>query len=293
MLSFAGGLAGFFDFFASAHALFVIVLCGAGFAVCSFVFGVFTGDYSWVDRLWSTLPVAFVWFYVWRGGFSPALCVSAAITTIWGARLTFNFARKGGYSGVEDYRWNILKKRIANPFLWQMFNLLFISFFQIGLFVLFTYPVYSMTLFAPEKIPALFWPFTVLALAFICVETTADQQQWKFHAAKKAAAAGKTYPEKYTGDVKQGFLSGGLFAFSRHPNYFGELGTWWSVWLMALSLCGGIARTGCFGPLALTALFIGSTIFTESLTAPKYPDYKNYQSRVSPIIPWFPKRLSK
>ena len=36
-----------------------------------------------------------------------------ALVTLWGARLTFNFARKGGYApGGEDYRWAVLRARM-------------------------------------------------------------------------------------------------------------------------------------------------------------------------------------
>jgi steroid 5-alpha reductase family enzyme len=290
MLPFAGGLSGFPAFIASANALLVIALWALGFSVCSYIFGIVTGDYSWVDRLWSTLPVAFVWYYAYRGGFSPALCAVAVLVTVWGIRLSLNFARKGGYSGTEDYRWIILRERIRNPFLWQLFSLLFISFYQIGLFVLFTYPVYSIAALTEGKASALFWVFAALGLAFICFETVADQQQWVFHAAKKAAAAKQNYPLAHLADVQRGFLSRGLFSLSRHPNYFGELGFWWSIWLMALSLIGDVILSGGFGPVMLTLLFIGSTIFTEGITSAKYPGYKDYQSRVSPIIPWFPRK---
>jgi steroid 5-alpha reductase family enzyme len=283
---FVGGFDNLPGFLTTADALLVVVLCALAFALCSFVFGLITGDYSWVDRLWSILPVIFVWYYAFRGGFTPALCTIAALVTIWGCRLSFNFARRGGYTGEEDYRWGILRGRIKNRFLWQLFNLFFICTCQIGMFILFTWPVYSITKTGTECSP-LFCVFAVLAFIFICIETIADQMQWNFHSAKKAAQEGKTFPQKYITDVKNGFMSRGLFRFSRHPHYFGELGFWWSVWFMALSLVCDFVQSGFFGPLMLTVLFIGSTIFTESITGGKYPPYKEYKARTSPIIPWF------
>ncbi|MDR0323913.1 MAG: DUF1295 domain-containing protein [Treponema sp.] len=277
------------SFFTSADPLIITALCALGFALCSFAFGLITGDYSWVDRLWSILPVAFVWYYAYRGGFTFSLCLIAALVSLWGLRLSFNFARKGGYTGTEDYRWNVLRAKIKNPVLWQLFNLFFISSFQIGLFLLFTWPVYSI-IKAGIGCSVLFCVFAVLAFIFICIETAADQMQWNFHIAKKAAGEGKKFPEKYTNDVKNGFFSQGLFRYSRHPNYFGELGFWWSVWLMALSLVCGFVQSGFFGPVMLTILFIGSTIFTESITGGKYPKYKDYKAHTSPIIPWFAKK---
>ena len=138
ILPFTGGVLHFVTFLTTANALLVVTLWAAGFAFTSFLFSIITKDYSWVDRSWSILPVAFVWYYAYRGSCTLPLCVVTALVTLWGARLTLNFARKGGYSGKEDYRWNILKVKIKNPFLWQLFNFLFISFFQVGMFVLFT-----------------------------------------------------------------------------------------------------------------------------------------------------------
>jgi steroid 5-alpha reductase family enzyme len=44
------------------------------------------------------------------------------------------------------------------------------------------------------------------------------------------------------------------------------------------------------GALLLTVLFIGSTIFTESITRGRYPEYAEYQATTSAVVPWLPKR---
>ena len=46
------------------------------------------------------------------------------------------------------------------------------------------------------------------------------------------------------------------------------------------------------GAVLLTLLFIGSTLFTESLSAAKYPEYANYRRRTSMLIPWPPRYFS-
>jgi steroid 5-alpha reductase family enzyme len=290
MVPFAGGVAALASFVGEGQTLLVVALWALGFALASFAFGLVTRDYSWVDRTWSTLPVGFAWFYAWRSGFAPAPLAAALLVTFWGARLTFNFARKGGYAGMEDYRWRYLRQKIPNRFLWELFNLFFIAFFQLAVIFLFTYPVYRLTLYAAESLPPLFWVFSVLGIALVCFEFAADQQQWNFHAAKKAAAEKKDYPPKYAACVQNGFLSQGLFSASRHPNYFGELGFWWALWLAAFSLAGNPISSGIFGPLLLTVVIVGSTFLTESISASKYPAYRDYQKRVpSMIIPWFPR----
>ena len=51
----------------------------------------------------------------YMSGFAPRQTLAASLVTVWGIRLTFNFARKGGYSwkfweGEEDYRWAIVRR---------------------------------------------------------------------------------------------------------------------------------------------------------------------------------------
>ena len=91
-------------------------------------------NYSQVDRLWSLLPVIYnVHYAVWAhlNGL-PTLKLNhvMAVSLIWGARLTFNYWRKGCYQvGSEDYRWNIVKDQVG-PAGMFIFNVTFISLGQ-------------------------------------------------------------------------------------------------------------------------------------------------------------------
>ena len=70
-------------------AVVVAVLCW----VLSLVFD----EYSWVDRSWSIVPEVYVGTFAFQADFADArLNLMFALTTLWGARLTFNYARKGG-----------------------------------------------------------------------------------------------------------------------------------------------------------------------------------------------------
>jgi steroid 5-alpha reductase family enzyme len=242
-----------------------------------------TGDHSWVDRLWSIVPVVYVWiFAAWSGFADPRLLVMGVLVTLWGARLTFNFARKGGYTGTEDYRWPILRARMTR---WQfaLFNLFFIVLYQNAILVLITLPALtalqnSSTAFGISDVLV-----AVLFLALLAGETVADQQQWNFHQQKKAITARGEQPAAR-------FLSSGLWRFSRHPNFFFEQAQWWSFYLFAVIAAGSVLQWTLIGALLLSLLFVGSTIFTEWITRGRYPEYAEYQSRTSAIIPWFPRR---
>jgi steroid 5-alpha reductase family enzyme len=263
-------------------ALATVATITACTATISFLFGLVTQDYSWTDRLWSTTPIGYAWIYAAASSWNVTVVVAAFLVTLWGARLTFNFARRGGYTGGEDYRWPILRKRIGNALYWQAFNFLFIACYQQFLFICFTVPLFVMGNYhrsASTPVTAL---GALLMLFFLAIETIADQQQYDFQQSKYRL---KPQRAEFAEDYRRGFRTTGLFAYSRHPNYLGELGIWWSIYIMSVGHTGNIIHWSFFGPLLLTLLFIGSTVFTEGITQSKYPEYAEYQREVWPIFP--------
>ena len=68
-----------------------------------------TSDPSIVDRLWSLLPWIYCWHFYLSASTTRGL-VMAVLSSLWGARLTYNFILKGGFSGGEDYRWGEIRK---------------------------------------------------------------------------------------------------------------------------------------------------------------------------------------
>lgn len=236
-------------------------------------------EYSWVDRIWSIVPPVYVGVFASEAGWSdPRLNLMTALTVLWGARLTFNFVRKGGYApGGEDYRWAILKARMPG-WAWQLFNIGFISGYQNLLLFLLAVPAWQ----ALQHRTPLGALDAVAAIGFVALlvgETVADQQQWNFHQRKKADPT----------SVRTGFLQEGLWAYSRHPNFFCEQSQWWMVYLFGVAASGEWLNPSIVGAALLTLLFDGSARFTESITAGKYPEYADYQRRVSRMIPLPPR----
>jgi len=266
--------------------LLAVIVAGAASAFC-WIASLITRDTSWVDRLWSIVPVVYVWIFAAGAGLAdPRLDVMAILVTAWGARLTYNFARKGGYSGVEDYRWPILRARMR-PFGWHLFNLFFIVIFQNAVLLAIALPAQTALEHAvgsaePTPFGVIDVVLALAFLAFLAGETIADQQQWDFQREKQAG--GPSFQPR--------FLQSGLWRFSRHPNYFFEQAQWWVVFGFGAVAAGTVLVWSAAGVLLLLAIFIGSTIFTESITRSKYPEYADYQARVSPVIPWPPRRAA-
>jgi steroid 5-alpha reductase family enzyme len=255
----------------------------AALAAIAWLMSIVTREYSWVDRLWSLAPPGYVLWYASVADFAdPRLLVMSLLAVAWGARLTFNFARKGGYApGGEDYRWLELQRRMPR-WAFHLFNPLFIAGFQNLLLFLIAVPAWV----ALEHRHTPFGWIDALAAGafalFLVGETVADEQQWRFHQAKKARVA-RGEP------VAKPFLSSGLFRLSRHPNFFCEQAMWWCFYLFAVAASGQWLSPWLAGPVLLTALFQGSTRFTEELSLAKYPSYASYQRRVSRLLPWWPR----
>ena len=102
-------------------------LCVILAALC-WLAAVITREYSWVDRLWSLCPPIYCLIVAFANDFgSTRVNLMTALAVLWGARLTFNFVRKGGYQkGGEDYRWATVRERYG-PIGIQIMNITFIA----------------------------------------------------------------------------------------------------------------------------------------------------------------------
>ena len=266
----------------------IIAACSAAFC---FIVGELTGNNSQMDKLWSLLPIAYTWVIAAKGGMSTRLVVMAILATLWGIRLTFNFARKGAYKlkfweGVEDYRWAIVRSGPAfrKHWAWTAFDLGFISIYQNALVLMTTFP--ALVAMSSDT------PFTwvdclaaVLMLGFIIWETIADEQQWAFQTKKWAMLNEGKKLEELTAPYNKGFNTTGLWGRSRHPNYFAEQGTWVAFYVFSIGAGMGLFNWSIIGAMLLIVLFQGSSSLAEEISGGKYPEYEKYCQSVPRFFP--------
>jgi steroid 5-alpha reductase family enzyme len=125
-----------------------------------------------------------------------------------------------------------------------------------------------------------------LFMAVIFLEYIADQQQYDFQTEKyNRINAGKEL-----GIYEDGFVSKGLWAFVRHPNYAAEQAIWVILYLFSVQATGQWFNWSIGGAILLILLFRGSANFSEEISASKYPKYKEYQEKVPRFIPNFLKK---
>ena len=246
-------------------------------ALC-WLFSVLTREYSWVDRIWSICPPIYCIWVAWAADFDSArLNLMAALVTLWGARLTFNFVRKGGYwKGGEDYRWETVKER-TGPVGFQVLNATFIAPGQMILIWWFTAPIHTAWQWQDAPFTWMDAALGALFLTFLIGETVADEQMWAFQQDKQR--------KLQNGEDAEPFLRTGLYRYSRHPNYFCELGMWWTLYLFAVTASGEWLHWTGWGFILLTLLFHSSTNLAETISSGKYPSYKDYQASVPRLIP--------
>ena len=108
-------------------------------AMGCWVLSILTREYSWTDRLWSIVPAVYCLIVAVDLEFQSArVNIMTVLATLWGIRLTFNYALKGGYwIGGEDYRWIYLRKKLSN-LEFQLLNVTAIAPGQTGIVWLFT-----------------------------------------------------------------------------------------------------------------------------------------------------------
>lgn len=266
------------------------IVAGCSALLC-FMLGEITRNNSQVDKIWSLLPIVYCWIIAAKGGMHPRLVVMAVLATLWGLRLTYNFARKGAYKlrfweGEEDYRWEKVR---ALPFLqnrgvWMVFDLFFISGYQNALILMLTFPaLVSMGSTAPfgmmDAVAA------VLMFGFILYETIADEQQWAFQTKKWSMIKSGKKLEELPTPYNKGFNTIGLWSVSRHPNYMAEQAIWVSLYLFSIGAGVGIINWSMIGALLLIVLFTASTNLVEGISSDKYPEYTNYCKKVNKFFP--------
>lgn len=312
------------QYFATHDALESALYTALSIGLACWLLTLPTGKYSWVDKLWSIVPVVFTVHWAATLPYSkadllqylahvvqyqPRVVLTVVLPLLWGIRLTYNFYRKGGYAfDAEDYRWVYVQKLpiIGHPIVWQPFNLAFIGVYQIVLLMLITTPAYIVHRVAAQNINTVqlltVFDYAIVALwlALFAVEVTADEQQWQFYKRRTeyrslSKLEQQRNAERY-GDEARGFYTGGLFQYSRHPNFFAEQALWLVYYLFSVSaLTGGhitqytdLFNWSLIGAVLLSlSIFQGSTSLTENISQQKYPEYALYRQSTSRLIPWF------
>ena len=227
------------------------------------------------DPYWSVLPPVAALYLATISpeiGFSTRGIAVLVVVGAWAIRLTANWARDFRGLHHEDFRYVDLYERTPLP-RWtvQLFLVDLFPTLQVALGCLPLYPALALgrTGFGALDLIAL-----AVGLSGTLIELIADGQMREFKRTRETGSNIET----------------GLWRYSRHPNYFGEILFWISLWLFGLAAAPSLWWTG-IGALAMILMFVFASIpMMEERSRASRPDYEGYAKRTSVLVPWPPRK---
>jgi steroid 5-alpha reductase family enzyme len=252
-----------------ASPLWVAALADVAATVVVFAFSVGLDNSSLYDPYWSVAPVAIALY--WLSGFAVDLSlrrvVLLALLLLWAVRLTVNWV--GRWRGLADEDWRYAEYRRFGAGYWPIS---FLGFHLFPTVLVFLGCLSMAAVLRPEAgvIGALDLVAVVVTLTAVVVEAAADRQLRSFLRAKE--------PDQ--------ILDTGLWALSRHPNYFGEVLFWWGLYIFGLAANPSWWWT-IIGPIAITSLFLGVSVpMMDRRMLSRHPGYAAHMLTRSALVPW-------
>ncbi len=227
---------------------------------------------SFYDAYWSVAPPLIGLYWWWNAAPGVASSMRAAIVfalvLAWAVRLTWNWAR--GWEGLHHEDWRYLRLQQQTGAAYWGVSLLGIHGMPTLIVFLGCLPLYPALAAGSRPFGAL----DVLACAVtggaIWLEARADQQLLRFRREPRDS---------------QAILTTGLWAHSRHPNYLGEMGFWWGLFLFGWSADPDAWWTGV-GAVAITAMFrFVSLPIIEQRMNERRPGYAAWSASTPLVVP--------
>lgn len=189
---------------------------------------------------------------------------------VWAIRLSFYLIARFAAHTSEDQRYAAMRTIGGKSFWWASLPKIFLL--QALVMWIIASPLHTaLILSTVEPIGEILLGFGVALFCFgLVFETVADHQLARFKSSNPA-------PTK--------LLRSGLWAWSRHPNYFGEALIWWGLGLYALALTGSFVSL--LGPLVLTIVLVGVTgrITDTHMQQSRGAAFSQYKLEISAILP--------
>lgn len=265
---------------ADMHPLWVAAIADVGATFVVFGWSVANDNSSVYDPYWSVAPLMIAPWLALHPQAVDAVGLRQALVLgfvfAWGLRLTFSWAR--GWQGMRHEDWRYVDLRRSSGRFYWVVSLL-------GLHLMPTLMVFGGCL--------ALWPALVVGSAplgwldgvgvllctvAIACEAVADRQLHEFR---------RSSPPPGT------ILARGLWGWSRHPNYFGEITLWWGLLAFALAAAPGTWWPTA-GPVAITLLFTFISIpMIERRMHARREGWPEHCRRVSVLVPWPPRRAAR
>lgn len=211
-----------------------------------FVFSRAYRNSSFYDAFWSVIPplLLIYWWAAGPLGLDSVRCWLVAIVVMyWAIRLTGNWVYS--FPGLHHEDWRYPQLRAGGAGRWEfvadLFGIHLIPTVQVFLGML---PVYVAVTRPGDGVVWLSWVAFAVGVGAVTLELVADTQMHRFVRDKKPGAV----------------MDRGLWAWSRHPNYLGEIGFWFAMALFGVAAAPADAWWLFVGVVAMVAMFLGASI---------------------------------
>ncbi len=245
--------------------LFVRLLFGTVVAtLVIYTFSVLFKNSSIYDPYWSIQPLVIL--PVATQHYSSATVLMLIIVYLWGIRLTVNWAYT--FKGFDHEDWRYKHYRRKHPRLWPLTNLFGIQLMPTLMVYIAMIPA-LLFVQAGASLSILIVCAALTGLIAIGVQLVADIQMHRFRRHKQGNQV----------------MDRGLWSLSRHPNYFGEILFWFSLFFMYLSLDFRHLWSILF-PSVMVILFTTVSIpLMEKRQLENKPDYRSYAETTNVLLP--------
>lgn len=253
--------------------IFYLIMSVVVFELIIFLLSVITKKQDIADVFWGPtfIFIATVIYFI-KPQINAISIVISLLTIIWGTRLSLHIYKRN-LGKKEDIRYTQLSKNWGNLYYLRSFVQTFLLQGILALLILI--PLISLYLTEENTVNMFFVYCGLLVWIFgFIFEVISDDQLSKFIKIKKTDQ----------------IMDKGLWKYSRHPNYFGEVTLWWGIYIISLSnINGGIFTI--IGPITITILilFVSGIPMLEKRYSGN-EEYQLYKKRTSIFIPLPPKQ---
>jgi steroid 5-alpha reductase family enzyme len=256
--------------FAGLHPIAYVLLADLVATLVVFAFSAWYRNASTYDPYWSVIPILIVLHWAWSGQGEGVVVLRQAVVTLlvclWGARLTWNWVLRWQGLGDEDWRFGMLRGKHGAGY-WLV-NLGGIHMLPTLLVFTGCLATWAAVADSSRNLNWLDGIAFIVTLGAIWIEATADRQL-----------------RAHLRSGTEESLASGLWARCRHPNYLGEIGFWWGLYLFALAANPGWWWTGA-GALAINLLFVFISIpMMDERMLERRPDYEERMANVPALLP--------
>ncbi|GII32667.1 DUF1295 domain-containing protein [Planotetraspora mira] len=236
-----------------------------------------TGTQSIIDTIWGLgfvviAAVSFVTSQVLGDGLDGRRILVLVLTALWGVRLGAHIHARNRGTG-EDPRYAALMRRNTSPVIPYVIRTIYWP--QGAIMWVVSLPV-QVAMYETAPLGIVTWLGVAVWLVGLLFETIGDLQLSRFKA--DPANRGKV-------------MDRGLWAWTRHPNYFGDATVWWGLFLVACAHWAALLTV--VSPLLMTHMLVnrsGKALLERRMARSRGPEYADYLARTSGFLPRPPRR---